>query len=929
MPTMTESGANVSIRIDGRTVSAPAGATIWEAADSCGIAIPRLCHQPGLEPVGVCRVCAVELEGGRALAPACHRRVEGGMVIHTKSERVTRSIRTLVEMLMADQPPYSAEEGGKGSCDLEALARELGVLTNGGPRLSARPLAPPADLTSPVIAVDHAACILCDRCVRACSDVQSNEVIGRGGRGPATRIVFDADLPMGESSCVACGECVAACPTRALTNKVLTLTPPSPGPGTGDETNTVDSVCPFCGVGCGITYRIRENVLAGVEGIADHPGSHGRLCVKGRYGYDYPHHPDRLTVPLIRKEGAPKDPPGPEEGFANARSLFREASWEEAMSLAASRLTAIRDARGPSALAGFGSAKCSNEEGYLFQKLVRAVFGTNNVDHCTRLCHASSVAAVMETIGSGAVSNVFNDAMKADVIVVAGSNPTENHPVAATVIKEAAKAGAALIVIDPRRIDLCDHADIFASFRPGTDVALFNGFLHVVIAEGLIDKNFVAQRTEGFEALADAVKPYTPATAAKITGVPAKTIREIARRYATAESAIVFWGMGLSQHTTGTDNCRALIALCLVCGQIGRPGTGLHPLRGQNNVQGASDTGVIPMVYPGYQSVTDPKVREKFEDAWGRPLDPEAGLTVVEIMNAAKAGGIRGMYIMGENPAMSDPNLNHSRECLAALEFLVVQDIFLTETAAFADVVLPATAFPEKEGTYTNTDRRVQIGRKAIDPPEGVRTDWRIVAEMGTRMGYPMPYESAEEIFDEMAALTPSYAGIRYGRLTGHGVVWPCPAPDHPGTETLFTESFPTESGKGRLVPVSFAPAKELPDRNFPFVLNTGRNLYHWHTGAMTRRARALETSSPTPYADMNEADMKRLRIRDGETVTVRSRRGEVSLQARRSPKQQPGQVFIPFHYVEAAANLLTIDALDPYGKIPEYKVCAVRVEKV
>ena len=901
----------IAITIDGQEIEAEAGATIWEAAQSMGVEVPRLCHQPGMEPVGVCRVCAVEVEGARTLVPSCYRKVEPGMVIRTASERVVRAQKTLVAMLMADHGVPSEPE----NCELTALAGQLDA-ENGVSALPSKETGRAQDFSSSVIAVDHSACILCDRCIRACTDVQGNNVIGRGGKGASASIVFDADLPMGESTCVSCGECMAACPTDALTNKSLTL---QIAPGKPKE---VDSVCPYCGVGCSITYQVAGNTLLSVRGDETSPVNQGRLCVKGRYGFDYAHHPDRLTTPLIRKEGAPKTKELP----GNPLSLFREASWEEAMDLAAASLKKIHEAHGPSSMAGFGSAKCSNEDNYLFQKLIRAVFGTNNVDHCTRLCHSSSVAALFQTIGSSAVSNPFSDALKADFILVAGANATENHPVAATFIKQAASAGATLAVVDPRRIDLVDHADMFVQFRPGTDVALFNGLLNVVIEEKLYDPDFVAARTEGFPELAENIKPYTPENVAKLTGVPAGTLRELARGYATSARSMTFWGMGLSQHTHGTDNCRALIALCLICGQIGREGTGLHPLRGQNNVQGASDVGLIPMVYSAYQDVASPAIRRKFEKAWGRKLDPEPGLTVMEIADAANRGEIKGMYIMGENPAMSDPNLNHSRGALANLEFLVVQDIFLTETAYFADVVLPSTAFPEKTGTYTNTDRRVQIGRRALDPPGEAREDWRIVAELSERLGYPMEYASEAEIFDEIASLTPFMAGMSYDRLGDHGLVWPCTRPNHKGRDVLFDKSFP--SGPGKLIPVQYAPAKEMPDDEFPFVLNTGRNIYHWHTGAITRRAQALEAAEPGPYVEMAPDDLKRLRIRADSDVRVESRRGEITLPARASSRVRPGQVFIPFHYVEAAANLLTVDDLDPYGKIPEFKFCAVRVRR-
>jgi len=563
----------------------------------------------------------------------------------------------------------------------------------------------------------------------------------------------------------------------------------------------------------------------------------------------------------------------------------------------------------------------------LFQKLIRAVFGTNNVDHCTRLCHASSVAAMQQTIGSSAVSDVFGDVHYADVALVIGSNATENHPVAATFFKQAAKRGTTLIVIDPRRPALANHAHYYVRYKPGTDVAFLNGLMHVIIAEGLTDQEFIAQRTEDFEALKATVARYTPELVEKLTGVPAEQVRTIARTYGRAKNAMIFWGMGISQHTTGTDNARCLVSLALMTGNFGRPGTGLHPLRGQNNVQGASDSGLIPMVYPDYQRVDNPAVREQFEKAWGVPLDPKPGLTVVEIAHGALQGTIKGMYMMGENPFLSDPNINKVRKALSNLEFLVVQDIFLTETAEFADVILPASSFPEKEGTYTNTDRRVQLGRKALEPPGQARLDWQIICEISTRMGYPMHYNSPEEIFREMTPLTPSYAGLTYERLGKTGVLWPCPEPDHPGTQVLFVDTFP--SGKGKFIAVEFAEAKELPDEEYPFVLNTGRVLEHWHTGTMTRRSKALHAIEPEAFVEIHPEDLHALGVQDGDWVRVSSRRGTVVLKVRIGVRTQKGSVFIPFHFREAAANLLTIDALDPYGKIPEFKFCAVKVEKV
>jgi len=704
---------------------------------------------------------------------------------------------------------------------------------------------------------------------------------------------------------------------------------------------SVDSVCPYCGVGCAIRYFIdgSENRIRYADG-RESPVNHERLCVKGRYGFDYTSHPERLGTPLIRKESSyPKGPlstevrgerrrrPGGLVDYDEVLPHFREATWEEALDLTAARLVEIRDRDGSGALAGFGSAKCSNEEAYLFQKLVRAAFGTNNVDHCTRLCHASSVAALLETIGSGAVTNVFGDVRNADVALIAGSNTTGNHPVAATFIKQARKSGRTkLIVVEPRRIEMAEHADYFLQINSGTDVALYNSWMHVLIEEGLLDEAYIAERTEGFEELKAVVDRYSPEVAAGICGVEPGLIREAARTFGGAERAMIFWGMGISQHTHGTDNARCLISLALMTGNIGREGTGLHPLRGQNNVQGASDAGLIPMVYPDYQSVADPSVRERFEQAWGVELNPQPGLTVVEIMGGALEGVIRGMYMMGENPFLSDPNVNKVRKALSNLEFLVVQDIFLTETAEFADVILPATSFFEKSGTYTNSDRRVQMGREVLQPPAGARLDWKITCEIGARMGYPMDYESPDDVFSEFTALAPSYAGLTHENLGLTGKLWPCPDPSEDGTQVLFGDRFPTASGRGKFVPAEFAPAKELPDEEYPFVLNTGRRLEHWHTGTMTRRSRALHAIRPGPVVDMHPADLEALGVADGELVEVASRRGSIVLPAAPSDRMLRGGVFIPFHFREAAANLLTIDELDPAGKIPEYKFCAVRV---
>jgi formate dehydrogenase major subunit len=936
-PASTET-RTVTLTIDGREVSVAEGTTIWDAAKEMGIEIPVLCHDERYDPVGVCRMCVVDI-GGRVLAPACVRPCEEGMEVKTATESVERQRAMLTRLLLVDQPPPEEDPKETKTADNEllVLVRRYGVKPDELPNGHGRG----EDVSNPVIAVNHDACILCDRCVRACDDIQGNDVIGRSGKGYATRIAFDLNDPMGESSCVTCGECVAACPTGAIVNKPIRDVPIRPR----SELDSVDSVCPYCGIGCALTYHVdrERGAIAFAEG-RDQPGSKSRLCVKGRYGWDYAASPQRLTVPLIRREGSyPKGPlstdvrgdgkgrrkPGGLVDYEEVMPHFREASWEEALDLAAGRLKEIHADGGPGAIAGFGSAKCSNEEAYLFQKLIRAGFGTNNVDHCTRLCHASSVAALFEGVGSGAVSTTYGDIVNAEVAIMAGTNTTANHPVASSFFKQARRRGTKMIVVDPRRERIADHADIYCQIKPGTDVAFYNGVMHEIIRLGLIDREFVAERTSNYGELAKTVKEYPPERASQICGVDAEVIRTVATLWGEANTAVVYWGMGISQHTTGTDNARCLIALCSITGQVGRPGTGLHPLRGQNNVQGASDAGLIPMMYPDYQPVDVAENRDRFERVWGRELDPDKGLTVTEIVASALQGGVRAMYMMGENPFLSDPNINKVRKALAALEFLVVQDIFLTETAEFADVILPATSYLEKEGTYTNTDRRVQIGRKVLDPPGEARTDWHIIQDISNRIGLEMNYESAREIFDELVSVMPNYAGLSYDNLGSTGKLYPNPDPlNSDGTVVLFDERFGTEDGKAHLVPAEWLPARELPTEEYPFILNTGRLLEHWHTGSMTRRSYALDSIQPEAHVYLNPDDATRMGVAAGDFVRVTSRRGSIELRARLSHRDTPGTCFVPFHFREAAANVLTIDEVDPMGKIPEFKFCAVKIER-
>ena len=915
---------SMHITLDGETIEVAAGETIWEAARRHGLTLPHLCHKPaekpgscagdGYRPDGNCRACVVEVEGERALTSSCNRQVRDGMVVHTQSPRAAAARRMVFELLLADQPPR--DRSPDANAPFWQWAERLGLEKS---RFPARRTGERGrDHSHPAFNANWDACIHCDLCRRACREIQVNDVIAMAGRGRDVHIAFDMDDPLAVSSCVACGECVQACPTGALL--------PGDNVSRPDGERDVASVCPYCGVGCQISYRVGNNEILRVDGRPG-PANRSRLCIKGRFGFDYAHHPDRLTVPLIRREGVAKGDP---DGFDPAEPLshFREASWEEALDAAASGLKKIRDEHGGQALAGFGSAKGTNEEAYLFQKLVRTGFGTNNVDHCTRLCHASSVAALMETIGSGAVTAPFTDAEKADVIIVTGANPTSNHPVAATYFKQAAMRGAKLIVMDPRGLELAPHAFHMIRHRPGSDVALLNAIMHVIVSENLQDQAYIDRFTEGFEALRTHLADYPPEAMETLTGIDAATIRELARTIALADKVMIFWGMGISQHVHGTDNARCLISLALMTGNVGRPGTGLHPLRGQNNVQGASDAGLIPMVYPDYRPVGDADNRKRMEAFWNAKLDPDPGLTVVEIMDAAHEGRIKGLYIMGENPAMSDPNLNHSRAALARLEHLVVQDIFLTETAAFADVILPASAWPEKTGSVTNSNRQVQMGRQAIEPPGDARQDLWIVQEIARRLGLDWHYDGPAAVFEEMRAVMPSIRGISWQRLEKEdAVTYPCPDETSPGQAVMFADGFPTPGGRGRFVPAAIVPPDEREDDEYPFILTTGRLLEHWHTGAMTRRAAVLETLEPDPVAFLCPADLQDMGLEPGDWLHLQSRRGAVTARARIDSGLPKGVVFLPFCYREAAANLLTNDALDPYGKIAEVKYCAIRLQ--
>ena len=908
--------------LDGMAVTANDGETVWEVAKRVGIRIPHLCHadEPGYRSDGNCRACMVEIDGERTLAASCIRTPTEGMVVRTATERAEKSRRLVTELLLSDQPARDAAHDR--SSNLWDMADRQGVAVSRFPAVEPDHV-PLLDDSHVAMSVNLDACIHCNLCVRACREVQVNDVIGMAGRGHGSQIVFDMNDPMGASTCVACGECVQACPTGAL----------MPATGVDDAQRgdsqaydrDVASVCPFCGVGCQISIKVRDDRILWVDG-APGPANEQRLCVKGRFGFDYVHHEHRLTRPLIRREDVRK---GLDVDPANPLSHFREASWDEAMAAAAGGLARIRDAHGGRAIAGFGSAKCTNEEAYLFQKLIRQGFGHNNVDHCTRLCHASSVAALMENIGSGAVTATFNEIENADVAIVIGANPVENHPVAATYFKQFAKRGGKLIVMDPRGQTLGRHATHSLQFRPGTDVSMLNAIMHVIVEEELYDRQYISAYTENWDAQKAHLKAFPPERMEAVCGIPADTLRAVARDFAGARAAMIFWGMGISQHVHGTDNSRCLISLALMTGQVGRPGTGLHPLRGQNNVQGASDAGLIPMFLPDYQSVEDDRVRAAFSKTWNSgDFSAEKGLTVVEIMDAVSAGDIKGMYVVGENPAMSDPDLQHARHALESLDHLVVQDIFLTETANYADVILPASAFVEKTGTVTNTNRQVQMGRPAVSPPGEAREDWAIIVEMGRRLGLRWTYSHPSEIFTEMKENMHSLDNITWERLERQNVVtYPSHSPEDPGQPIVFGDGFPRPEARARFTPAGIVPPDDLPDADYPMILTTGRQLEHWHTGSMTRRAKVLDAVEPEASCSLHPRTLQRLGTEPGQFVTLTTKRGSITVMARGDRSVAEDMVFVPFAYVEAAANVLTNPVLDPWGKIPEFKFSAVRVE--
>ena len=896
----------MEITIDKQKIEVEKGKTVLEAAEENGIEIPTLCHSPFLEDVGACRMCLIEDLADGKLKTSCTTEVKDGMEVLTKSKRVEDSRRTILDLLISDHPLDCMTCEADGSCTLQDLAYQYGIErssygTKSEPRFK-------VERDNEFIELDPDKCILCGKCIRVDQDIQCSDAIDFVERGFQTKVGAASDEGLGgeDSTCVFCGQCVELCPTGALSYI------PSQKKGREYNFDKTVTTCPYCGVGCQLELKTKDRKVIEVGSVYREgtPNPYGEACVKGRFGYDFINHPDRLKKPLIKRNGK-----------------FEEAEWEEALSLVAEKLTEIKDEYGGRALAGLSSAKCTNEENYLMQKFMRAVIGTNSVDHCARLCHASTVAGLVKAFGSGAMTNSISEIEGSDLIFVIGSNPTENHPVIGSKMKKAHKNRTKLIVADPRQIELSGLAEVAVQQQPGTDVALLNGLMHVIIEEGLADQEFIAERTENYEYLASVVEDYTPEKVAEITGVEAAKIKKAARLFAEADKAAIYFAMGITQHRTGTDNVLSVANLALLTGNVGRESTGVNPLRGQNNVQGACDLGALSNVYPGYQSVEDPEIKEKFARAWEtEELSAEVGLTVVEIFKQA-GEDIRGLYIIGENPVISDPDQRHIEEALDSLDFLVVEDIFLTETAQFADVVLPAACFAEKEGSFTNTERRIQKVNKAIGPPGEARADWKIISEISTRMGYQMNYDSPADIMAEIAEVTPIYGGIYADRLGDQGLQWPCKDREDPGTKFLHQGEF--ARGKGKFHPVTYIPPAEEVDDEYDYIMMTGRMLYHFHTGTMTRNSEPIDKHEPDAYLEINKKDAKKLRIKEGDRVRVTSRRGEVETNVRIGDRVQPGQIFMPFHYAESPANRLTNPVLDKDAKIPELKVTAVKIEKV
>ncbi|MDQ2051738.1 formate dehydrogenase subunit alpha [Natronolimnohabitans sp. A-GB9] len=999
-----------TLTVDGRSVTVDPGATLLDALEEAGVAddVPALCHDEHSDEIGprsTCRTCVVETDS-HGLVPSCSFPAEEGLTVHTDTPDASETRDVNLDLVLSNHNLRCTTCGKNGRCELQDTAIEQEVEDPRYGVFDDREAYEPLDDTSPFIQIDRNKCILCNRCVEACNDVQVEGVLRLEGSGSDTRIAFQNDSEaMAASSCVSCGHCATVCPTGSITETGLadSATLPIPGftqknsigttvdydpddagaPATasgaataaegGDDeelsgvaglmarakrsatdlgerafleaehaaehvassvlsegqmfdiaeavsdhrladVEATETTCGYCSVGCRFDVYTDDEEVLGVRPIdADHaPANDGfSTCVKGKFGYDFVDSDGRLEQPLVRDDGE-----------------LREASWEEALARVVEGLSSIREAAGPDAISCFASSKCTNEENYLMQKFARQVLGTKNIDNCARLCHSSTVAALKQTVGYGAMTNRIEDVANTDCYLITGSNTTESHPVLATRIKQNVRDGAELLVFDPRKVGIADHADQYTRVEPGHDVAWINGLTRYIIEHDLHDEAFIEEWTTNFEELKRKVEPFTPAEVERLCGVAPDDLATAAETIATAETCVFGWAMGMTQHSHGTQNVLALANLALVTGHLGKPNAGLSPFRGHNNVQGGGgDMGTLPDSLPGYQPVDDPDVLEAFETVWGERPPSEPGLTVPEAFTEAHEGNVRGMYVMGENPALSEPALGHAEDALEELDFLVVQDVFLTETAEHADVVLPAASFAEKAGTFTNTERRVQLVNQALSPPGAARQDWAILQALATRFGYEWDYESPAEIMDEINELVPIYGGISHERLESEGgLQWPCRDAADPGTPYLYADGFNFEDGKARFVPADLGQPGELPDEEYPLTLTTGRVLYHFHTGTLTRKVDGIMSHVGESFVEINPETADRLGVSDGETVTVESRRGAITVRAQLTDRVDPGVVFIPMHFAAGAANELTGESFDPISGIPEYKVSSVRI---
>lgn len=895
------SSGKIKIFIDEKEIECEKGEFILEVALRNNIDIPHLCYDKRLIPNGACRLCLVEVEKERRPVASCAYRVYDGMKVYTDTEKLRDYRKITLQLIISDHPLDCMTCEKSGDCLLEKYAYQYGIKKIDYSGEMARRKEKNG---LPFIVRDYEKCILCGRCVKVCEEIVGENVIDYKNRGFKTEIISGFDQTLKEAECVFCGNCVEVCPVGALREISAERE------GRTWEYEKIKTICPYCGVGCNIEVSVKNNEIVKIKGVEDSPVNKGWLCVKGKFGFEYVNDETRLKTPLIKENGK-----------------FREAGWDEAIDLIFNRFSEMKNKYGHNSLAGLASAKCTNEENYIFQKFFRCVLKSNNVDHCARLCHASTIAGLVQTIGSAAMSNSLDEIENvSDCILITGANVSETQPVTSYRIRKAVERGAKLIVIDPRKIEISKIADIYLQPNPGTDVMVFNAMAKIIIDEKLYNEKFIEERVENFEEYLNFIKNFSLKQAEKITGVKTEDLRKVARIYAKSKSSVILWAMGITQHTTGTDNVMALSNLTLLTGQIGKPGAGPSPLRGQNNVQGACDMGALSEFYPGYQKVEKSETIEKFKNFWQvKELPDKVGLSVVEIFNAAFEGKIKCLYIMGENPVISDPDISHVKEALEKIEFVVVQDIFLTETAQFADVVLPSASSFEKDGTFTNTERRVQKISKCVNPPGQAKPDWKIITELAEKSGYRWNYKSVWDITDEISKIVAIYGGITSDRiLKGEFLQWPCRDKSHPGTQTLHIGKF--SIGKGKLKCIEFKPPFELPDKKYPFILTTGRILTQYHTRTMTGKVKGLGEITGTPFCVINKKDAEELKIKEGEKIKIVSRRGELVLSAKLSKKIKEGVVFIPFHF---GANILTHNELDKISKIPELKVCACNIKKM